>query len=499
MELHDYSRMDATDLKARLDQNEINPAEVRDAALAAISQVDPHLGATVGPALDPPPTYSTSGTFAGVPFALKDLLCTAAGIPNENGSAATAGYVATRDSDLMGRWRAAGLAVTCRTATPEFGFNATTEPAVNGPTRNPWNPERVAGGSSGGSAALVAAGALPWAHANDAGGSIRIPAALCGVLGLKPTRGLVPPGPDSDEPLFGLTTEFAITRTVRDAAALLDVVHGSAPGDRYFQPRRSPGHYRRAAAQRPEGLRIAVSIDSPGGGPAADTAVATEVARIARLLEQFGGHVEYAAPDVDPERFRDLNLTFWSASIAESMRALTGGCGIEVVYLALESSTAAMVRHGFTLRWADIARARHYQNHLTRSTANFFESFDLTLTPTTASTAWPIGELDSNRTGITADEWGDTLARYAPFTAIYNVTGQPAISIPTGMFDGLPIGVQLAAAPGREGLLLAVAAQLEEAIPWAGRVPPIYAGKPLLPRTNSARPSTRKQIADEHP
>lgn len=483
MELHEYSDMDATDLKCRLDRKEVTPAEVREAALAAISHVDTHLGATVGPPLDPPPTYSTSGPFSGVPFALKDLLCTAAGIANENGSAATAGYIATRDSDLMARWRAAGLSVTCRTATPEFGFSATTESAVNGPTRNPWNPQRVAGGSSGGSAALVAAGALPWAHANDAGGSIRIPAALCGVVGLKPTRGLVPPGPDSDEPLFGLTTEFAVTRTVRDAAALMDVVHGSAPGDRYFQPRRSPGHYSRAVGRRPKGLRIAVSTESPGSRHAADPAVTAEVMRIARVLEQFGGHVEIAAPDVDPELFRDLNLTFWSASIAESMRALTGVRAIEDMYSSLESSTAAMVRHGFTVEWADIARARRYQNHLTRGTASFFEFFDLTLTPTTPTTAWHVGELDSNRRGITAGEWVDTLAKYSPFTAIYNVTGQPAISIPTGMCDGLPIGVQLAAAPGRDDLLLAVAAQLEEAVPWAGRVPPIHAGKPLLPET----------------
>lgn len=490
MELSDYAHMDATDLKSCIDRREVSRAEVLGAARAAVSRVDPQLGAVVGPVLDAPLDYAESGPFAGVPFALKDLLCAAAGLPSENGSAATAGYIAPRDSDLMVRWRAAGLGVICRTATPEFGFSATTEPVTNGPTRNPWNLERVAGGSSGGAAALVAAGALPWAHANDAGGSIRAPAALCGVVGLKPTRGLVPSGPDSDEPLFGLTTEFAITRTVRDTAALLDVVNGSAPGDRYLVPRRSPGEYLRATDQRPSNLRIAVSTQAPEGGSTTDGAVAEEVVRIAGLLEQFGGHVEWAAPPVDTERFHDLNLTFWAASIAESTRELAGGGNIEQIYPLLESATVAMVRHGRSLEWADVARARRYQNQLTRSTAHFFDSFDLTLTPTMPSTAWPIGELVSNRPGITAREWVDTLARYSPFTALYNATGQPAISLPTGMSSGLPVGVQLAAAPGREDLLLAVAAQLEEAVPWASRVPPIHAGRPLPTAACSAGPLT---------
>lgn len=474
MELREYARMDATGLKDLLDRREVTRGEVFEVARAAIAQVDPVLGAVVGEVFDEPPVYSEAGPFSGVPFALKDLMCTAAGVRNENGSALTAGFVARRDSDLMVRWRAAGLAVACRTSTPEFGFSATTEPVANGPTRNPWNPERVAGGSSGGSAALVAAGALPWAHANDAGGSIRTPAALCGVVGLKPTRGLVPPGPDSDEPLFGLTAEFAVTRSVRDAAALLDLVHGSAPGDRYHVRRRAPGEFAAAVGLRPRRLRVAVSTDSPGGG--ADPAVAAEVLRVAGLLEEFGDQVEWAAPVVDDERFRELNLTFWSASIADTIRALTGGRDVDEALALVETATAAMVRHGLALRWEDVSRARAYQNELTRSMAGFLDRFDLILTPTTRSTAWPIGELDANRPGIDARGWVDTLSGYSPFTAVYNATGQPAISIPTGMSGGLPIGVQLAAAPGQEDLLLAVAAQLEEADPWRGRVPAVHAG-----------------------
>ncbi|MCX4736954.1 amidase [Streptomyces sp. NBC_01363] len=481
MELREYARMDATGLKDLLERREVTRGELFDLARAAIAQVDPVLGAVVGDVFDEPPAYAASGPFSGVPFALKDLLCTAAGVRSENGSALTAGHVAPHDSDLMARWRAAGLAVVCRTSTPEFGFSATTEPVANGPTRNPWDPSRVAGGSSGGSAALVAAGALPWAHANDAGGSIRVPAALCGVFGLKPTRGLVPPGPDSDEPLFGLTAEFAVTRSVRDAAALLDLVHGSAPGDRYHVRGRAPGEFVAALGLRPRGLRVAVSTDSPGGR--ADPAVASEVVRIAELLEEFGDHVEWASPEIDDEHVRDLNMTFWSVSIADTVRALTGGRDVEHALALVETTTAAMVRHGLSLRWEDVSRARAYQNRLTRSMADFLDRFDLVLTPVTPSTAWPVGELDSNRPGIDARGWVDTLSRYSPFTALYNATGQPAVSVPTGMTGGLPVGVQLAAAPGQEDLLLAVAAQLEEADPWRERVPPVHAGGPPPPWT----------------
>ncbi|WP_406293125.1 amidase family protein [Embleya sp. NBC_00888] len=473
MELREYAHLDATALRNLVTRREVTPDELFALARAAIVHVDAILGAVVGDVFDEPPAHCASGAFAGVPFALKDLMCTAAGVPNENGSALTAGHVASGDSDLMARWRAAGLAVVCRTSTPEFGFSATTEPVIGRATRNPWNPDRVAGGSSGGSAALVAAGALPWAHANDAGGSIRTPAALCGVVGLKPSRGLIPPGPGADEPLFGLTAEFAVTRTVRDTAALLDLVHGSAPGDRYHLPRRAPGEFVAALDRRPRGLRVAVSTGPPGNP--ADPAVASEVVRVAGLLAELGHHVEQAAPEVDEERFRDLNLTFWSASIADTVRTLTDGRDVEGALAALESATAAMVRHGWPLRWEDVSRARAYQHRLTRSTADFLGRFDLILTPVTRSTAWPIGELDANRPGIGAREWVDTLSRYSPFTAVHNVTGNPAISVPTGMCDGLPVGVQLAAASGREDLLLAVAAHLEKASPWQGRIPPVHA------------------------
>ncbi|MFX0578439.1 amidase [Nocardia nepalensis] len=489
MKLDEYAALDATALAELIGRGEVTRTEVLDVARSAVIGVDSALGAVVGPIFNEALAHSSVGPLSGVPFALKDLLCTAAGVPSEGGSRALAGNVASADSDLMKRWRAAGLAVICRSAVPEFGFSASTEPAANGPCKNPWNLERVAGGSSGGAAALVASGALPVAHGNDAGGSIRIPAALCGLVGLKPTRGLVPPGPDFDEPLFGLTTEFALTRTVRDAALLLDSVHGSAEGDRYHLRRWASGTFSRAAGMRPRGLRIAVWTATPEGVADTQSDVAAEVERVGRALEQLGHRIDWATPDIDHERLKQLTLTFWSASIADTARALAVGGQISDVLAAFEGTTAAMVRHGLPLSWAEVSKARAYQNELTRRMGRFLRTFDLLLTPTTRTVAWPVGELNADRHDLTAAAWVDTLADYGSFTALHNVTGQPAISVPTGATaDGLPIGVQLAAAPGREDLLLGIAAQLEELDRWSLRRPAVHAatldseGAQLAPR-----------------
>src|SRR5690625_2273496 len=231
----EYAALDGTALAALIKDRQVSVQEVRDVAQQSVELVNPALNAVVGDVLEPNSEYPKTAPFAGVPFALKDTVCHAAGLAQENGSLLSAGVVTTSDSDLMRRWNSAGLQTIYRTTTPEFGLSCTTESRATGITRNPWNLEMSPGGSSGGSTALVAAGALPMAHANDAAGSNRTPAALCGLVGLKPSRGLIPPGPGSDEPLFGMTSEFAVTRTVRDTAALLDAVAGSEPGDRVVQ------------------------------------------------------------------------------------------------------------------------------------------------------------------------------------------------------------------------------------------------------------------------
>jgi amidase len=234
MNLSDYIEYDAVGLAHMISSGQASAHEVQQAARQAIEEVNPALNALVGELLDGPLPYAASGPFAGVPFVIKDLVVHAQGVPTRLGSRLTGqGISFSYDTDLMARFKQAGLATLGRTSSPEFGFNASTEPLANGPTRNPWDTSRSSDGSSGGSAALVAARALPVAHANDGGGSIRIPAAWCGLVGLKPTRGRTPMGPDYDEQLSGLAIEFAVTRTVRDAAALLDAVNGPGIGDKY--------------------------------------------------------------------------------------------------------------------------------------------------------------------------------------------------------------------------------------------------------------------------
>ncbi|MCB8913084.1 amidase [Rhodococcus rhodochrous] len=473
MELREYAAADATELRHLIRSGSVSVGEVWRAAATAIETVNTSLNAVVGPLFENPLDYDIRGPFAGVPFAVKDLLLTAQGVPSQSGSALTRDFVASADSDLMSRWRRAGLATVCRTSTPEFGLSCTTEPVVSGPTRNPWDPTRTAGGSSGGSAALVASGAVPWAHANDAAGSIRIPSALCGLVGLKPTRGRTPVGPDADEPLFGLTSEFAITRTVRDAAALLDEVHGGIPGDRYLVAR-PPGRYSDALINARRPLRIAVSTESPFG-TAVDPRVVEQVLATAQVLEHLGHHVDFAQPTVDGSLLLELNIRFFSASIGRTIQEISGSDDVEASLARVEASTAACARRGLDLRWTDVAEARSWQNDITRSTAGFFaDEYDVLMTPTVATPAWSVGSMRGNQPGWSAESWIREIFEHVPFTVLFNVTGQPAISVPIGMVDGLPVGGQFAAAQGAEHTLLALASELEQAAPWAGRVPPVH-------------------------
>ena len=487
MNLADYTACDGTALAALITTGEVSAAEVHDAAYRSITAVDPELNAVAGSVLAEPLHHDSAGPFAGVPFALKDLVCHAAGLEQESGSELCRGHVPDYDTDLMTRWRAAGLAVMCRTTTPEFGLSCSTESRISGITRNPFDTSRTPGGSSGGSAALVAAGALPWAHANDAAGSIRIPAALCGLVGLKPTRGRIAVGPDSDDPLFGLSTEFAITRTVRDSAALLDAVAGPALGDRYAVA--APDSSFAAALANPTGtLRVGFSTTAPFGGPV-DTAHQRAVENTATELARMGHHVEEIPVNFDPDEFVEMSARFWSASIADTVATMVGGNGGPVatpswmftagrnqgeVGHRLQATTHAFVAYGSTLRWRDISEARSWQNRLTRSVAHQFQRFDLHLTPTVARTAWPVGTPDPNRDHLRPVQWLHTLFELVPFTPLYNVTGQPAINLPAGSHDGLPVGVQLAAAPGCEALLLSIAAQFEQLRPWASVRPHLH-------------------------
>src|SRR5256885_8275251 len=316
MNISEYIEYDAVGLAQLITSGQVSAQEVQQVARQAIASVNPELNALVGELFDEPLPYSADGPFAGVPFAIKDLVLHAQGVPTRLGSRlAGQGVPFPYDTDLMTRFKQAGLATLGRTSCPEFGFNASTEPVANGPTRNPWNTSRSSGGSSGGSSVLVAARALPVAHASDGGGSIRIPSAWCGLVGLKPTRGRTPVGPDYDEPLSGLGIEFALTRTVRDAANLLDAVNGPGTGDKYeiASPARP---YAREVGTPPGHLRIAMTTRAWSGSPVEKEHVQA-VETVGRELISLGHRVEEASPPVDWEAFVASQLPIWTAFLAD--------------------------------------------------------------------------------------------------------------------------------------------------------------------------------------
>ena len=474
MNVREYAGCDATELSSLIATNKVSADEVRAAALRAIEKVEPHVNAVVHGPFDDAAAVP-DGSFAGVPFAAKDTLFET-GRPVEFGSRLLAGHVAGIDATLAERFRAAGLVGLVRTATPEFTFNLDTSPVVNGPTRNPWAIERSPGGSSGGSAALVAARAVPVAHANDGGGSIRIPAAWCGLVGLKPTRGRVPVGPLIGESAGAIGHEFAVTRSVRDTARLLDAVAGPAPGDRYYveRPRRP---FAEELNADPGSLRIAVHTDSFWGRETQPD-VRAAVEQVARCLEELGHVVEEANCPVSADVVRTAHLVWWPWFVAGLATALGAVVGREASGETVEAASHACIRRGLDLTATDVAVAAAIQNVVSRAWGGFLDDYDLFLCPTT-----PTGPPESGTPAQddpaygTAAAWVDEAFDWLPYTPIANMTGQPAISLPLGISsDGLPIGVMLTAQALREDLLFRVAAQLEEALPWADRAPAVVAG-----------------------
>ncbi len=475
MDLADYTACDATELAGLIAGRELDAAEVRDAALRAIEAVEPHLNAVVsGPYEDA--DMVADGPLAGVPFAVKDTL-PEAGRPLGFGSRLLDGYVARRGATLAERFRDAGLVSLVRTATPEFAFNIDTAAVVHGPTLNPWDRSRSPGGSSGGTAALVAAGALPMGHGNDGGGSIRIPAAWCGLVGLKPSRGRVPVGPAVGEAVGGFAHEFALTRTVRDAAALLDAVSGPAPGDRYYLA--NPSQPFAGALEGPvPALRVAGCTSSPFGTPV-DPHVRAAVEDVLGVLEQMGHQVVDACPPLDEQRLRDCLETTWSvdlAVLAGTFARIGGGEAQDSV----EAASRACIARGREVSALELEAAAATVNSVSRRWGGFLDEHQLFVCPTTPAGPTPSGipAQDDERIATAAD-WIDEVFAPSPFTALSNLSGQPSVSLPLGESpDGMPIGVMLTAQTLREDLLFAVAAELERTMPWAGRRPAIHASSP---------------------
>jgi len=474
MTLDEYSRLDATALAERIRDKEISAAEAQCCARDAADALNPHLNAIIE-LFDAPLAHDAQGPFAGVPFLIKDLVLHAEGVRNEAGCRLAAGIVAPHDTALMARFRRAGLATLGRTRTPELGFNATTESIFGGITRNPWNPALSAGGSSGGSAAAVAAGIVPIAHANDGGGSIRIPASACGLVGLKASRGRVSAGPDYGQPLMGLGIEGVVCRTVRDAASALDAMQGPELGDPFLiAPPAQP--YAQAIQAPVRRLRIAVATQFPGAQPA-DAACVAAIESTARTLAGLGHHVEEAVPAYSSEAYLSATRTFWSSFLASGIVGLAQmrQIPLEQALGEVQACTRATAEYGLSLRALDLELALVQMNTVSRAVAPFFAQYDILLTPTQRTAPVPLGTLNQDDASLDAQGFFDHLFGYVPYTPLFNFTGQPAISLPLAMAGDLPIGVHFVAPMGDEATLLQLAAQLEQAMPWAARRPRLHA------------------------
>ncbi|RDJ98418.1 amidase [Cupriavidus lacunae] len=482
MNLAEYASFDGVGLHHLISSGQVSAAEVASAALNALGAVNPKINAVVEcwPA-EAYPTVSWEREhqpLAGVPFLIKDLGVAMKGRRSEMGSRLGEGLVAPADSNLMGSFRKAGLVTLGRTTMPELAVSTTTEARVCGPTRNPWNLDRGAGGSSGGAAAAVAAGIVPLAHATDGGGSIRVPASCNGLFGMKPTRGRVSNGPAVDEVWNGLGVNFAVSRSLRDSAALLDAVNGGGIGEPYYiaQPANS---YLSELQQSPGRLRIGFMPNPPDSGRTAPV-VADAIFAVARCLETLGHNVEETALDlgVSWDSFVHANAQIWTANAALRLNVLSSATRRPITAEILEPATFAVYEYGCRVTATDLLAALQVRNVVSRAVGRFFQDHDIILSPTLPELPPQIGEYNKDEGSMDGLGWIAHVFRQSPFTAWSNVTGLPAMSVPLS-FDGetgLPIGAQFGAGFGREDILFRLAAQLEAAMPWHARRPPVWAG-----------------------
>lgn len=468
--------MDATAQAELVQRGELHPTELLEAAIERVERLNPELNAVVTPMFDLARKTAAGdipgGPFRGVPFVLKDLLAQYAGVPMKSGSRLLESMVPREDSELVRRYKRAGLIILGKTNTPEFGFPPTTEALLYGPCRNPWNTEHSTGGSSGGSAAAVASGMVAMGHANDGGGSIRIPASCCGLFGLKPTRARNSLAPAFGDMQNGLVCEHAVTRTVRDSAALLDATEGPAPGDPYWAPPKERPYAQEVGAG-PGKLRIALSTTSMMDAPVHDDCISA-VQAAAKLCEDLGHSVEEATPPLDAQEVSRGFITLWAAGAAQTLDAIAETTGHQPTADDVEPLTWGLYEMGKATGASEYMNAVVTLQRVSRQIARFMQARDIWLTPTLAEPPLKLGTLDP--------EPGNPLAgffragQYVPFTPICNATGQPAMSVPLHWNDaGLPIGTHFIAPFGDEATLFRLAAQLEEACPWSDRRPKISA------------------------
>lgn len=464
---------DSLGLAALVRARKVSPAELLEAAIARAEALNPRFNFMAQKHYD----YARrriaeglpKGPFTGVPWLLKDLYTYIAGELTEGGSRLYKGYRATVTSELVRRYEAAGLVIFGKTTTPEYGLTGTTENRLTGDTRNPWNPAHSSGGSSGGAAVAVAAGVIPAAHASDGGGSIRIPASCCGLFGLKPSRGRVPMGPLRTEGWGGLSTNHAITRSVRDSAAILDISHGIEVGSRYGAPAPREG-FLAQVDKHPGKLRIALMTRPIAGSPVDPECI--EAARAtARLCESLGHHVEEARIELDAALLGWASFVSIGPAIAADIADRGKVLGITPGPDLVEPIVLAFAEYGKTFTAMDAARASGVLQDAAIKVGQFMQRYDLVLTPTLAAPPIALGRIN-----LTPDcsfqEWGQRAAVYSPFCQLANLTGQPSMSVPLAMSSAaLPIGTMFTARYGDEATLLRLAGQLERAAPWKNRRP----------------------------
>ena len=472
--LSEFERYDALALADLVRRKDVTAGEIIEETIARIEVRNPIVNAVVNKMYDQARKVVAAGLpdgpFTGVPYLLKDLGAQYTGVVTAGGSRLFAKDVADHDSELTIRLRRAGLVVVGKSSTPEMGLAPSTEPRLFGPTKNPWKLTHSAGGSSGGAAAAVAAGILPMAHATDGGGSIRIPASCCGLFGVKPTRGRVSMAPDAGEGWGGASVAHAVTRTVRDSAALLDATAGPAQGDPYWAPP-PPRPYLEEVGREPGKLRIALNL-TPWFPGDVDRECAEATRDAAKLCASLGHEVEEARPEIDVAKWRQANRMIVAANVAATLDAKAALLGRPLAEDDVERMVWDRVKDARAFSASDYAMATRIVHLVGRQVARFMERHDIILTPTMAAPPWPLGVLDMMTTDT--DRYLKAVYASIGFTSLFNSTGQPAISVPLAWSSsGLPLGVQFAARFGDEGTLFRLAAQLEAARPWAGRRPAV--------------------------
>jgi len=464
----EYEQHDALGLKALIDNREVSPTEVLEAAISRAEKSNPDINAIVTPLFEEAREVAAAkseGPLAGIPFLIKDLAYMK-DVRCSFGSRLWQDFIPAHDADIVSRYRKAGLVIFGKTNTPEIGLACTTEPVLFGPARNPWDLTRSTGGSSGGAAAAVAAGILPVAHATDGGGSIRIPASCCGLVGLKPTRGRTPLGPDVGEGWGSMATAHVVSRSVRDSAAFLDATHGPAPGDPYHAPHFT-GSFLEAMARHPGRLKIAIDPDAINLNQP-HTEVAEALQRTAELCAALGHDVDEQRFEYDRETVGTAASNLVLTNVRNNVLRRAELLGVPVTTDLIEPYTELLVNLASDISGESYARSMFTIHAATRQIETFFNDYDLILSPTLLQPPPALGYMDTSSTDF--ETYNAHFNQFWGYTNLYNATGNPAISLPLAWSsENLPIGMQFVASTGNESLLLQISRQLEEAAPWFNR------------------------------